>query len=93
MKRRTQVELMDRLLEELEPADLEVVHMQYIPERLNSILDTIEKRNNEVCFYHGWSDSCKTYMSNMDSFMLGYMLGKREQRMKNKVLKELAPTF
>ena len=94
MKAKNKNDLLESLLAELEPSDYKVLDKQMVSANLVTSMQMVEKLTNELCYYHGWDDNENIrYISMLNSFQLGYIMGKREERLKRKILKAHAGTF
>ena len=89
MKARNKVDMLASLLEELEPKDIELLDYTYIKPGLAEVMHSIVKRANEKNYYYGIHESVysQQIFNMIDAFQLGYMIGKREERMKHKISK------
>ena len=76
--KKNKVDMLASLLAELEPADYEALKKQSLPiDNLVSSFKEIEKLIGEQC----------SFLPMIITFQLGYMIGKREERMKHKISK------
>ena len=78
MKARNKVDMIASLLAEFEPTDYEALKKQPLPiDRLVFSFKEIEKLIGEQC----------SFLPMIIAFQLGYIIGKREERMKHKISK------
>ncbi len=95
MKAKNKQDLLESLLAEIEPADLDILDYSYIKRGVVDLTKAIINRANERNFYLGIHEKteCQQVFNMISAFQIGYIMGKREERLKRKVLKAHAGTF
>ena len=95
MKAKNKNDILESLLAEIEPKDLDVLDYTYIKSGVVDLTQTIIKRANERNHYLGIHEDIRSQQvfNMISAFQIGYMMGKREERLKHKILKAHAGTF
>ena len=95
MKAKNKNDLLESLLAEIEPSDLNVLDYTYITAGTLELAQSIINRANERNHYLGIRERAENQQvfNMISAFQIGYMMGKREERLKRKILKAHAGTF